>query len=71
MPQPSKPNRPDPKNQKPVTAADQKKCKDWLKAHGHNTAKVNGKKMDTDVDLLQSILDLHGVTPEQLAQAEQ
>lgn len=47
---------------KPVTAAKQKKIKDWLKAKGRAKTAVDRLKMDTDTDVIRSVVDLHGLT---------
>lgn len=56
---------------KPVSTADQKKIKDYLKSNGHDVSKVNEKKMDTTEDMKKSICELHCVTLEQLQAAMQ
>ncbi len=51
------------------TKAEQKKLRDWLKAHGHKAAAVDAEPMDTDADVRAAILRLHGVEPAEYAVA--
>lgn len=48
---------------KPIANAEKKRIRDYLKAHGHATARVDRLKLDTDDDVRDSILGLHGVSP--------
>lgn len=55
---------------KPIKSSDQKKIRDWFKTHGHDKTKIDSKKITTDEELKQTVLELHGVTAEQLEQAK-
>lgn len=39
----------------------EKRVKDWLKAHGHNSGKVDAKKADTPETMLRMLAELHDV----------
>ncbi len=54
-----------PQSKKPVTAAKQKKFKDWLKSKGHNASKVNAADFTDTSKLKAAMCDLHGVSIEQ------
>jgi len=51
-----------PKIWKALTDDEKKIAKDLLKTYKHNAIKVDNKKIDTDIELIEAVLDLHGVT---------
>jgi len=50
---------------KPINAIKQKKAKDFLKSKGIKADKVDKLKMDTEEDVIKSMLDLHGISYDQ------
>ncbi len=50
---------------KPITAAKQKKVKDFLKAHNHAASKIDKADFTDTSKMKVSMCDLHGVTTEQ------
>lgn len=49
----------------PIDAQRQKKIKDFLKSHGHNTTTVDKEKITTQKELRKSICGLHMVTEQE------
>jgi hypothetical protein len=56
---------------KPITAARQKKIKDYLKARGHSASRVDDKQIRDDDELRVAMLDLHKVSADEYARAQQ
>lgn len=58
-----------PDQNKPISAAVQKRLRKWFKDKGHRPERVDDMAFDTSEHLVETILDLHGVKPAEYAAA--